>query len=190
MTRSIAVLLPPVVVLSGCTSQMALTNQQARLIEGSRPEQVMQVAARILQRDFGRVHVNCEALTIETEPVEFTTRCDSGTARDFYRGTSTMRRVAYFSVASTACDTVARLRIDIQRRDTERAANALLPTHNLGELPNTTPIQHEAATTERQNTVWTFVRRDRQMERCLLDELASEFAPPAVEPAAMQAPGS
>lgn len=190
MMRLVALLLPSVVALSGCTSQMALTTQQARVIEGIRPEQVMLAAARILQRDFGRAHVNGEALTIESEPVEFTTKSESGTARDLYRGTSTMRRAAHFSVARAATGTVARLRIDLERRDTERAANAPLPTHALGDLPNTTPIQQEAATTERQNTVWTFVRRDRQMERCLLDELASEFAPPVAEPAAMPAPGS
>ena len=189
MMRLIA-LLPSVIVLSGCTQLTPATGQQSRLIEGTRAEQVMQVAARMLQRDFGRVHVNTEALTIETEPVEFTTQRESGTARDFYRGSSTMRRVAYFSVGPTTKDTVARLRIDIERRDTERVAHTPLPAHTLGDLPNTTPIQRDAATTERQNTVWTFVRRDRQMERSLLDELASAFAPPAVEPAAAEAPGS
>jgi hypothetical protein len=185
-----AALLVPGIVLSGCTSQMAVTNQQARMIADCRPEQVMLAAARILQRDFGRVNVNCEAQTIDSQPVEFTTKCDSGTARDFYRGRSTMRRVAHFSAVQSDCDTVARLRIDVERRGTEQVFSALLPIQNLGDLPNTTPIQHEVGTTESQNTVWTFVRRDRQMERCLLDELACEFAPPAVEPAAVQTPGS
>ncbi|NLG44224.1 MAG: hypothetical protein GX547_13330 [Phycisphaerae bacterium] len=192
MTRFVALLLPGVVALSGCASQMAVTNQQSRLIQECQPEQVMTVAARMLQREFGRVHVNCEALTIETEPAEFVTTSDSGTARDLYRGTSTMRRVAHFSLARSGSGTLARLRINVERRDTERVANALMPTQTLGDLPtvSATPIQREAATTERQNTVWTFVRRDRQMERCLLDELASEFAPSAVEPPAAEAPGS
>jgi hypothetical protein len=191
MKRGILLLLPSVVfALAGCSRQAPITNQQSRVIAEVGPEQVLVVAAKMLQRDFGRVRANHEALKIEVEPVEFTTKNDSGTARDLYRGTSTMRRVAHFSVAPTGKDTVARLRIDIERRDTERVANAPLPKESLGDLPSYTPIQQDAATSERQNTVWTFVRRDRQLERSLLDELASEFAPPAVRLAAAEAAGS
>ncbi len=189
MMRQIVLLVPGLFLLPACSRQMpAVTDQQARVIEGARTEQVLVIATRVLQREFGRVHVNREALTIDTEPAEFATDRESGTTRDLYHGQSTMRRVGHLSLAPQAQNTVVRLRIDLERRDTERMANVPLPRENLGNLPNYTPIERDAATTERQNAVWTFVRRDRKLERSLLDELVDELTPPAARPAAAEAP--
>ena len=65
---------------------------------------------------------------------------------------------------------MAELRIDIEREDTRRRIGYQQESR-LTDAPSHTPIQRDAATTERQNTVWTLVRRDRRLERDLLNEL-------------------
>jgi hypothetical protein len=80
--------------------------------------------------------------------------------------------------------TTARLRVDIERRDTERQALMQPRSYRLGDTPGQeTPIEADAATTSEQNTVWTRVRRDRKLERALLDELRDQFARLATEEA-------
>jgi hypothetical protein len=144
---------------------------------------VLTAASAILRREFGRVTIDREAHTIVSQPVEFRTTRDSGTARDLYRGRSTMRRIAQFSLGRRGGSTVARLRIDIERRDTARTLSAQPPTGRISDSHAQTPIERDAATTERQNTVWSRVRRDRKLERLLLEELRERFVtpPPAAE---------
>jgi hypothetical protein len=144
---------------------------------------VLDAAAVILQRDFGRVKVDRAARRITTAPVEFTTERESGTVRDLYRGRSTMRRVAQFDVGRSGGQTVARLRVDVERRDTERQVLMQPRPYRLSDDPGQeTPIDVDAATTAQQNTVWTRVRRDRTLERALLDELREQFARLTVQP--------
>ena len=186
--RSVLLLvLPAWWLLSGCGPEPGLTQHQSRVIRASDPDQVLLTAAKVLRREFGRVHVDVEGRTIETEPVEFSTTRESGTARDLYRGRSRMRRVARLSVGRRGEDSVARLRIDIERQDTTRTLSMQPPTGRMSDSPAYTPIERDAATTERQNTVWTRVRRDRRMERALLQELGEHFGSPAAESAAEEA---
>jgi hypothetical protein len=136
----------------------------------------------MLRREFGRVDVDRETRSITTVPVEFQTRRASGTARDLYRGTSTMRRVGYFRVGQQGGRTVAHLRVDVEREDTARARALQPPYAGRYGAEIRTPIEEDAATLERQNTVWTFVRRDHQLESELLAELGQAFVelpPPA-----------
>ena len=94
-----------------------------------------------------------------------------------------MGRIAHFAVAERGEDTVARLRIDIERQDTTRQEAFQPDRHRISDAPGQTAIERDAATTTRQNTVWTFVKRDRRLERTLLAELEEQFAP---EPEEMQ----
>jgi hypothetical protein len=182
---------------AGCTEATRVTAQQQRVIQDTDPDEVLTAAAAILQREFGRVTIDRAARRITTVPVEYTTQRESGTARDLYRGRSTMRRVAQFDVGRNAGQTVARIRVDIERRDTERQAMIQPRAYRLSDDPGQeTPIDADAATSSRQNAVWTRVRRDRTLERELLDELRDQFArlaapseqPPSTAPAAMTAP--
>ncbi len=43
------------------------------------------------------------------------------------------------------------------------------------DTPNDTPIEREAATTSRQNTVWQTIRRDKRAERQILAELSERL---------------
>lgn len=165
-----------------------MVGQQARLIDSTDPDEVLKAAARLLRREFGRVNVVAETRTVMAGPTEYRTTRESGTARDLYRGGSAMRRVGRLNIGRRGDSVIARLRIDVERQDTARAAAVGPPTGRLSDTPAVTPIERDAATTERQNTVWTFVRRDERLERALLEELQELFAapPPPRQPAGEQ----
>lgn len=169
--------LPVLWPLAGCMDSATMEAEQQRVIRDAEPEEVLTAAAAVLQREFGRVKVDRAAGRITTGPVEFSTERESGTARDLYRGRSTMRRIAQFGVARSGGQTVARLRVDVERRDTERQAVMRPRTYRLTDNPGQeTPVDDDAATTAEQNSVWTRVRRDRTLERAILDELREQFA--------------
>jgi hypothetical protein len=183
------VALPAFSLLAGCRGELEVEPHQSCVIAAAGADEVLLAGARILQREFGRVRIDREARRVETEPVEFRTTRESGTARDLYRGPSTMRKLAHLQVSRRGADAIARLRIDVERQDTARVANLHLPTGRFGDSPAYTPIERDAATTDRQNTVWTKVRRDLRQERALLDELRESFARatvPATQTAATQ----
>ncbi len=176
------VALSALAALAGCAETARVEAQQQRVIQNAEPDEVLAAAAAILQREFGRVKVDRAAHRITTAPVEFTTERESGTARDLYRGRSTMRRVGYLDVSRSGGQTVARLRVDVERRDTERQAVMRPRAYRLSDDPGQeTPLETDAATTAQQNTVWTRVRRDRTLERALLDELREQFTRLSVE---------
>lgn len=192
MSRWMLVLMLPVpAILLGCADAGTVEAHAQRVIPSADPDQVLTAATAILQREFGRVRVEPAARRIVTGPAEFTTERESGTARDLVRGRSTMRRQALFSVDRSGGQTVAHLRIDVERRDTERQAVFRPQTHRLSDSPGQeTPIFADAATTSEQNTVWTRVRRDRALERALLDELREQFARLTVTGDEMIEPGA
>ena len=184
MKPALPVVLTGVVLLAGCASGLEGSRYQSRVITGASPQDVFQAAEVLLRREFGRLaRVDRETCRIETQPVEYRTRKESGTARDLYAGASTMRKTAYFVAAPHPKGAVARLRIEIERLDTERQ-EAFAPDRRrrLTDTPAETPIERDAATSERQNRVWTFVKRDYRLERALLAELMETFAPPPEPP--------
>lgn len=168
-----------------CTGCAAPTrhNHQQRVIRGASTDAVLAEAAVVLQREFGRLQVDPVTHRIVTQPVEFTTQRSSGTARDLYGGRSTMRRKATFTVVDQDDSPVARLRIDVERRDTVRRAIMQPRSHRISDAPgHETPIDRDAATTHEQNTVWTQVRRDTKLERALLEELRERLERQTGEP--------
>lgn len=184
--RALCVAVLGLVLWGGCTDAGAVRAAPAqRVIADAGPEAVLAAAASLLQREFGRVRVDPDARRIVTVPAEFTTGSASGSVRDLYGGRSTMRRVATFDVAQRAGATVARLRIDVERLDTARQRVMHPRGYRLSDAPGEdTPVARDAATTEEQNTVWTRVRRDRSLERALLEELRARFEPAAPPPGA------
>lgn len=188
MTRRIA--LPVFVVvalgLTGCARGLEAPGYTTRLIDSADPDRVLQAAEVVLRREFGRLTVDREQRRIESDPVEYTTVRDSGTARDLVGARSRMRRVARFVAVRRARGSLARLRIDLERQDTAQRAARPPDAYRLSDSPAYTPIERDAATTRRQNTVWTKVRRDQRLERALLDELRELFTPGVSEETAEQ----
>lgn len=178
----VAVAFLALVCLPGCGTEASIEPEpyQSSVVESASNDEVLAAAAAILRREFGRLElIDSRAGRIVSAPAEFDTQRDSGTARDFRGGSSRMRRVATLTLVPRSGGTLARLRIDVERQDTTRAAQQQVPTGRLDDYPASgTAIERDAATSDRQNTVWTRVRRDRRLERELLNELLTEFAPP------------
>ena len=188
MTRRIAL---PVFVLAalgltGCARGLEAPGYTTRLIDSADRDQVLQAAEVVLRREFGRLTVDREQRRIESDPVEYTSVRDSGTARDLVGARSRMRRIARFVAVRRGKGSLARLRIDLERQDTAQRAASPPDAYRLSDSPAYTPIERDAATTRRQNTVWTKVRRDQRLERALLDELRELFAPGVSEQTAEQ----
>lgn len=165
-------------VCAGCATPGSLRAAEQRVVAGATPDEVLTEAATILQREFGRVSVDRTALRVLSVPAEYSTVRDSGSARDLYGGRSTMRRVATFHVGrGKGGGAVAHLRIEIERQDVVGQQIMQPRSHRLSDSPgHETPIDRDAATTARQNTVWTRVRRDTKLERALLEELRERLA--------------
>ncbi len=175
--------------LTGCTQGLETRSSHSRIIPAASPDEVFRAAQVILRREFGRLTIDAQARRVVSQPVEYRTSSGSGTARDLYGGRSTMRRIAHFAVAPREDGAIARLRIEVERQDTTRQEAFQPDRHRLSDAPSQTPIERDAATSTRQNTVWTFVTRDRRFERELLAELQEQFAPPPEEAEATQPTG-
>lgn len=181
--RSVLILLVAGLVSAsvGCSSGRGVRPAPERVIASASPDDVLVAAAQILHREFGRVAREGNRRLV-TAPQEYSTVRDSGTTRDLYGGRSTMRRSATLEVGTRGDETVARLRVDVEREDTNRQQVMHYRGHRLTDNPGAqTPITHDAATTTEQNTVWTFVRQDRRLARALLEELQEVFARKAVD---------
>lgn len=166
--------------LFGCAgANEEATAYQSRVIPGSTTDELIASAEVLLKREFPRVSVDRARHQLNAEPVEFTTTRDSMTANDLVGGRSTMRRKGRFSVANSAEGPVARVRIEVERQDTarqEQLAQSQSPDRGFGDSPaQQTPIQRDAGVSRSQNAVWTFVRRDRNLERNVLDDLARQY---------------
>ena len=172
-------LLGAAMLLSGCAPDGAGADVRYRsvIIDNATPDDLVYAAEALLTREFAGTRVNTAAHTIVTEPLEYSTAKESGSARDLYGGRSRMRRTARFVADEQGDRTVARLRVEVERRDDGRRRASQSAAGRLGDAPAWTPIEEDAATTESQNAVWTRVRRDVGMEQRLLDELARMFAP-------------
>jgi hypothetical protein len=174
---ALLVLMPLLFHLSGCTQGLNTSRYQSRVIPAASVDEVFLAAQVLLRREFGPLKIEADAHRAVSRPAEYSTASESGTARDLYGGRSTMRRIAHFSVARRGDDVVARLRVDIERQDTARREVFQPDRHRLSDAPGQTAIERDAATSAQQNTVWTFVKRDRRLERALLAELQGRFAP-------------
>ncbi len=170
MARTIVVLMMLLFVEAGCTQGLAARPFQSRMIPSVEPAELFEQGAVVMRREFGRVTLDRERLAIIAEPRRYADARDSGTASGLIGVPSTMRRSATMHIRKRGATIVAELRIDIEREDTRRRIGYQQESR-LTDAPSHTPIQRDAATTERQNTVWTLVRRDRKLERDLLNEL-------------------
>lgn len=163
--------------LTGCSNEAAdVGMQRQRVIRDADRDDVLVQGARLLQREFGNVHLNTAGRRADTPWVEFTTQNESGTARDLYRGKSLMRHRAVLIVNERGGQPVAQLRIDVQRQDTARQAAFKPRPTPFGDAPGqSSALDDDAGTSYEQNTVWTNVRRDAALENQILDELREYF---------------
>lgn len=165
--------------MSGCAAERERVGFTAREIPEAGTGEVLAAARPVLQREFGRMRYEPERGRILCGPSEYVSSSGTGTLSDVYRGRTTLRRTASFATSARGSNAVARLRIDVERRDTERRPMTVREGSRLSDAPGYTAVETDAATTASQNEVWTFIRRDTQLESALLAEVQAKFAEPA-----------
>ncbi len=171
-------------ISAGCASPGDATRYLARVIPQTPANSVQRQAELLLRREFGRVTVDSAAGRLETSPTEFVATSGSGSSRELYGGPANLRRKAVMLIESRGPDALARLRIDVEREDTLSQETMHPGQNRLSDSPAYTSIERDAATTPTQNRVWTYVRRDRALERQLLDELSALFGADSPSPTA------
>lgn len=169
---------------AGCSSGLRAETGQSAVISNAAPGEVLRVAGDLLQRRYDRVRVDRSAGRVTTEPIQYVTRSESGSVRALYGGRSRMRQSAVVTVAPRNGETIVRVRVAIERKDTTRANAVHSPAEfRLNDSPGVTPIERDAATSVEQNEVWTYVKRDLSQERAFLEQLQDYFAIPEAAPA-------
>ncbi|MCG3126726.1 MAG: hypothetical protein CHACPFDD_01579 [Phycisphaerae bacterium] len=173
---------------AGCAESTEVVTYESRVMVAVAPQEAFDGAVTIFRREFGRVSADRDALTIDVPPSEYVVTRDTGSARDLVGGPTTVRRSARLRIRPSGDGSVAEVRVDLERRET---TTSLSPANDsrLGDRPGYTPIERDAATTDRQNTVWSRVRRDRALERSLLNELR-EWALSRAAPGGSESTGS
>jgi len=83
-----------------------------------------------------------------------------------------LRRRATLWISAAEPGAVAKCQVRTQRLDTADH-RVFEQQQQFNDLPNSTPIDREAATTTDQNQAWSEMQRDRQMERELLQVLSN-----------------
>lgn len=159
----------------GCVQDLEARQFQTRVVDAD-PDTVLSAAEVVLRREFGRVAVDRAARRITSGPVEFTTASDSGSTRDLYGGRSSMRRIVTASVSPRGERSVLRMRVDVERQDTARRNAVPSEGTRISDAPAYDPVDRDRGLTREQSEVWTFVRRDRALERALLEEVQDQFA--------------
>lgn len=170
MARNLIFLVAAALTCAGCSESPPIVNYQTRVIGPIAPDEVFDAAVPIMRREFGRATPDKRQLTITVPAAEYVSARDTGSARDLLGMGSTLRRYATLRIRKSGENAIADVRVDIERKDAGRRAAGPEPSR-LSDAPSQTPIERDAATTETQNTVWTKVRRDYELERTLLDEL-------------------
>lgn len=170
MTRIIVALLSlPLLVQFGCAA--ALKDRfQSRVMPSVDPADVFQQGAVIMRREFGRVALDHQSKAIIAQPRRYSDARDSGLAGGLVGAPSTLRRSGILRFRRRGDSTVAEVRVEIEREDTHRQT-LFFQASRLTDLPSYAPIQRDVAITAHQNIIWTLVRRDRRLERAVLNEL-------------------
>lgn len=93
---------------------------------------------------------------------------ETAATRDVFGREADERRVATIRILPDPAGSVVYCKVEIQQpyRDEFRL---YADAHRASDTLSDTPIDRDAATTDEQNTVWRTLRRDRDLERSLLD---------------------
>lgn len=149
----------------------------ARSVDSPDTDAVLLEAYEVLKREFAGATLDRERRMVVSDAVEFTSTRETGTASDFVGVPNTLRRIAIVTCEGSGHTTMTRVRVDVERRDTQRRQVMQREETQFGDTPRQTAIERDAATTPRQNDVWTRVRRDRTLEQQILADIENRFAP-------------
>lgn len=167
----------------GCQEGNARTQYQSRLIPAD-PPSVSAALEQLMSREFRVVERSDRGQRLQGAPVEYSA-ASGGRVNDLAGVPSRLRRSGEARLVGRGGQTYVQIRVDVEREDAGRGVVFAPAEWRTTDSPaHFTAVERDAATTDQQNAVWTKFRRDRTMERALLDELSAMFAtPPESQPA-------
>ncbi len=135
-------------------------------------QEALEIGRRVLAKQGFRLKsVDSDQLRIETQPTEQSVRGGEGRIRDsVVKMPNRVRRTATLEFSTRGEDLQAWCQVKIERLETADF-RVFQQQRNSEDAPLQTPIDREAATTAKQNTVWSGAGRDESMEREILADL-------------------
>ncbi len=132
----------------------------------------MALAQRVLAKHGFRIkEADVDAMSIETHPTEKTERGTDGRLRSaVVKLPNRVRRTASLEFSRRGDDLQAWCRVKLERLSTADH-RVFSQQRQFEDAPTQTPIERDAATTPRQNTVWSSAGRDQAMEQAILSDL-------------------
>lgn len=88
-----------------------------------------------------------------------------------------LRRIGEIQVQSDGNEVYVLCKVVIEKNESE-GLHSINRNRGVDDQPTQTAAQRDAAYTTEQNEVWTIVRRDRAMERRILNQIRQIIAPP------------
>ncbi|MBK8915782.1 MAG: hypothetical protein IPM64_14510 [Phycisphaerales bacterium] len=162
---------------AGCAGGPASGGYLSRTIDADDEAVVLASASRIVARELGSAAVDRARGEVRSSPAEVTARRETGAPRELVGGASTLRRTCSLLVGRSGGSVVARVRVDVERRDTQRGqVQSSVMGMNEGRLGDT-PSTEASWESDPRGEIWTRVGRDSSLERAILEELRNEFAP-------------
>jgi len=117
-------------------------------------------------------------LRIETSWAEYTQRGGTDRIRDnAFKTSNRMRRKATVMITSSGSGSIALCEVHVQRLDTADQ-RAFQQHREFNDVPNSTPIERDAAVSGSQSESWTDVARDSTLERNILQGIFNRVNQP------------
>lgn len=162
-------------LVGGCsTSQVSPVQFASRMVPGSEPSKLF-ASAKLALTNLGyrldQVDINSGVIT--TEPTNIDRNVRSAQGRTTLSSAGQGRRFVEVRLVRGATGTRVHCRVRIQVLSTQ--AYRLFGREASGaDVPNETPIDFDAASSVKQNTVWKTTQRDRSAERQILDAIVRQ----------------
>ncbi len=178
------ILCPSAVLLltGGCVSSgLSPLNYGVRHVQGGELSAVFDAAlAALISTGYGIAHADAATGVIITQPIPTVLHDERIRAGARLSTRGGLRRVARIHVmqgppdeSGGATAVAVYCKVVVQEQTTE-AHRMFRQEHRASDIPADTPIDREAATTIRQNTVWRTIRRDKAAERRILQAILEQ----------------
>ena len=157
--------------LAGCQGPISGGYASVPLPEVDREEAFEAAAAALRGHGFRIAQADADLWQIQTHPLEATSR--GGTDRlheAAVRLPSRIRRIVTVYIQKSRSGCQAHCRVQLQRLDTTQR-HVFARQREFGDVPSETPIDRGEGMTTDQTATWTDLRRDRSMEREILQAI-------------------
>lgn len=170
----------------GCQSpDAAMSGYNARHLASVETAQVFTVTRHVLEGyGFAIRRADIDRGWMVTQPAR-AHELEAAAIRDILGREADERRVVTMRVLPESAGATVYCKVEVQQPYSDEFS-LYSDAHKPSDTLSDTPIDRDAATTDEQNTVWRTRRRDRDLERSLLDAVVQAVSGDAVP----QPPGS